>query len=191
MSEGVDVDEATGGAAAGGSGTGQPAAPARPPRRGLLRRRLVLFGVPLAVLLSLLAAYLLAGGDDVEVDPPAPDATGERLCRDLHGALPATVAGLRQRATEPSSPYTAAWGDPAVVLRCGVARPPVMDDPRANGGEVNGVDWVLEKREDGRYRCTTSYRKAYVEVVIPAAYGDVKALVDLAGAVEKAVPRSL
>ncbi|MEU6482981.1 DUF3515 domain-containing protein [Streptomyces sp. NPDC046887] len=189
MNEGVDVNDATGGgAAADGSGTGQPAAPARPPRR---RRRLVLVGVPLAVLLSLLAAYLLSSGDTVEVDPPAPDATGERLCRDLHDALPATVAGLRQRGTEPSSPYTAAWGDPAVVLRCGVDRPPVMDDPRANGGEVNGVDWVLEKQEDGRYRCTTSYRKAYVEVVIPAEYGDVKALIDLADAVRKTVPRSL
>ncbi|PRH75919.1 DUF3515 domain-containing protein, partial [Streptomyces solincola] len=120
-----------------------------------------------------------------------PDPEAARVCGDLHDALPSTVAGRDRRDTDPSSPYTAAWGDPALVLRCGVPRPAEMDNPKASGAEISGVDWVLEKQPDGGYRATTSFRTAYVEVALPPEYGDVAALVDLAEAVKRAVPRSL
>lgn len=68
-----------------------------------------------------------------------------------------------------------------------------MADPEADGVEVNGVGWLLEQRADKSFRFTTTLRKAYVEVTIPAGRtGDGMApLVSLAPAVEKAVPEGI
>lgn len=63
-----------------------------------------------------------------------------------------------------------------------------MLDTKAAGGEIRGVRWLLENAQDGGHRCTTALRKAYVELTIPAKYGDVGALMDLAAAIKKTVP---
>lgn len=56
---------------------------------------------------------------------------------------------------------------------------------------VNGVDWLPEKRKDG-YRFTTVLRRAYVEVTVPGKYApEVNALLDLAKAVKKTVPKGV
>ena len=59
-----------------------------------------------------------------------------------------------------------AWGDPAVVARCGVTPlgPTTLDCI-----EVSGVDWVAEPLSDG-VRFTTYGRSPAVEVLVPAAY---------------------
>jgi hypothetical protein len=68
-----------------------------------------------------------------------------------------------------------------------------MNDPEADGVEVNGVGWLLQKEDDGSFRFTTTLRKAYVEVTIPKdRTGDGMApLVDLAKAVKKAIPAGI
>lgn len=101
--------------------------------------------------------------------------------------LPAKVDGLSRRDPEPASALTAGWGNPAIILRCGVARPAEMSDPEADGVEVDGVGWLLQKQKDGSFRFTSTLRKAYVEVRIPAGRsGDGMApLVDLAPAIKK------
>ena len=116
------------------------------------------------------------------------------MCRALHKDLPRTVDGLRRRTAGPASDFTAVWGDPAVRLRCGVARPKVLDpgdehySPRSEAAEVNGVDWLPRKQGDG-YRFTTVLRRAFVEVTVPGKYApEVDALIDLAGPVKKTIP---
>ncbi|MFI9050738.1 DUF3515 domain-containing protein [Streptomyces sp. NPDC053427] len=157
-------------------------------RRGMKSRRpVVVLGASIVVVAALAATYLFSG-DAVSVAAPVPEAKAKGWCAKLIDAVPDSVAGLERRETDPSSPYTAAWGDTAIVLRCGVVKPADMLNPRAAGGEIRGVRWMLENAEDGGHRCTTALRKAYVEVSIPAEYGDVGALMDLADAVKKTVP---
>jgi hypothetical protein len=128
---------------------------------------------------------------------PTPSAEAATVCRALQDRLPATVDGLDRSAEGPDSDFAADWGDPAVQLRCGVPRPELLTpgsehyNPTAEGVEVNGVTWLLEKQEDG-YRFTTTGRKAFVEVTVPGEYApEVNALTDLATAVKKTVPTTL
>ncbi|KMS78809.1 MULTISPECIES: DUF3515 domain-containing protein [Streptomyces] len=160
--------------------------------------------------LALLAPALLVAvagcstADDSDtVAVPTPDARTAPLCRDLDKALPRTVDGQTRADPEPRSAYTAGWGSPAIILRCGVVRPPKMvdakvaqgDDPNAIGGGVNGVDWLMEKQGDGTWRFTTSNRRAYVQVTLPkkrsGADDSAQVLTDLAPAVKKAIPKGI
>ncbi|QKW09421.1 DUF3515 domain-containing protein [Streptomyces sp. NA04227] len=145
----------------------------------------------LALLLTATAACTSGdGGTDVAV--PEPGAESVRLCRDLDRELPDRVAGQR-REDPAASQLTAAWGDPAYVLRCGVTRPDKMDDPKADGVDVDGVGWLLEKRSDGSFRFTTTLRKAYVEVTVPEdrASEGLAPLTDLAPPVKKTIPKGV
>jgi len=129
-----------------------------------------------------------AGAPPVPVSPPTGPA---RDCARLRAALPETVADGEQRATTPASRRTAAWGDPPVVLRCGVPRPAGLT-PTAQLIEVNGVDWVLAERARW-FVFTTAGRRTYVELRVPASTPRSAAtapLVDVAAAVRRAVPRT-
>lgn len=76
-----------------------------------------------------------------------------------------------------------------MVLRCGVPSPAAYE-PTAELVEVDGVEWFPEELERG-YRFTTFGRSAFVEVTVPDDYRpEVNALVDLAAAVDAAVPRA-
>ncbi|MEU8620963.1 DUF3515 domain-containing protein [Streptomyces sp. NPDC048623] len=154
---------------------------------------------PLGLPVSAAAAVLLlavtgcsASDAEVSVPVPSPPAAEAAVCRALAKELPGTVAGLARTATEPESELTAAWGDAAIVLRCGVPRPEKMSDPQAQGVDANGVNWLYEPRAGDGPRFTTTYRKAYVEVTLDQRYAhDVGPLVDFAEPVKKAVPPSL
>jgi Protein of unknown function (DUF3515) len=84
---------------------------------------------------------------------------------------------------------TAAWGDPPVVLRCGVADPTGLT-ATSEIIEVEGVDWFLTEPASA-YVFTTVGRRANIEVAVPRSVDRAAAtapLVDLAGAVDAAVP---
>jgi hypothetical protein len=138
---------------------------------------------------------LLADGPDPAVPHPSGEAAA--ACRALHDRLPEQLAGRQRVALGEDSPYTAAWGDPAVVLRCGVPRPDVLTpgsehyNPYEQTVEVDGVSWVVAQEDDG-YRLTTSGRTAFVEVRVPEEAGQPTApLDDLAKPVRTAVPSRL
>ncbi|MFJ7151723.1 DUF3515 domain-containing protein [Streptomyces sp. NPDC100445] len=160
---------------------------------------------PLALLaptLLLAAAACSPAGHGTTVAVPTPDAKTAPVCRNLDRVLPRKVDGLTRHDPEPRSVYTAGWG-PAIILRCGIVRPPKMVDPKvalgqdpdAMGGGVNGVDWLMEKESDGSWRFTTSERRAYVQVTLPKKLSgpddSAQVLMDLAPAVKKAVPEGL
>ncbi|MFF8194653.1 DUF3515 domain-containing protein [Streptomyces bobili] len=152
---------------------------------------------PLALLLAAVGCSSADG--DVSAAVPSPSATVTELCRNLDRTLPSTVDDQHRRDPSPASALTAGWGNPAIILRCGVERPPKMIDPKvAEGGDpdavaggVNGVDWLMEKGDDGAYRFTTASRLAYVEVTVPKGRDTSGALIDLASAVKKAIPEGI
>ena len=116
------------------------------------------------------------------VDVPAPPSPGTPECTALQ--LPDTVLGAGRRPTE--DPATAAWGEPPITLRCGVARPQALT-PTANLVEVNGVAWLPVSGEGGTAFVAVDWPSkddpVYVEVLVPAAYApEAAALVDLAPA---------
>jgi hypothetical protein len=123
-----------------------------------------------------------------EVTPPLPDATDATVCDDLMAALPEAVQQQAQHTVEPSSPYSTAWGDPAIVLRCGVGRPATYEQT-AELATVNGVNWFPEQLDNG-YRFTSWGRQAIVEVTVPDDYApEVNPLVDLAPAMKATNPK--
>ncbi|MCS0604306.1 DUF3515 domain-containing protein [Streptomyces sp. LP11] len=162
-------------------------------------RLLVLLAPPLLVAVAGCAST----SDSASVAVPSPDAKTAKECRDLHRVLPRTLDGHGRDDPEPRSAYTAGWGNPAIILRCGVSRPPKMIDPKvaegsdpdAVAGGVNGVDWLMEKQGDGTWRFTTANREAYVEVSLPkgrsAQEEGTGVLTGLAPAVKKAIPEGI
>ncbi|MFG1999323.1 DUF3515 domain-containing protein [Spirillospora sp. NPDC048911] len=146
----------------------------------MVRRR------PLALLGVTLVAVAGCSDGAVQVPAPSPDAVTARLCEGLR--LPAKVNGLSRRDTEPSSPLTAAWGSPAIALRCGVPRPPALT-PAAQLQTINGVDWFGQPA-DRPITWTAVARQAYVEVTVPAKYappGDV--LIEFGEAITATIPK--
>jgi hypothetical protein len=155
-------------------------------------RHRILIGLPALVLL-ITTAGCSSADDGASAAVPSPDTKATKLCRNLDEALPAKVDDQGRRDPEPASALTAGWGNPAIILRCGVARPAAMNNPDADGVDVNDVGWLLQKQRDGAFRFTTVLRRAYVEVTIPKdRTGDGMApLVDLAPAIKKAIPEGI
>jgi hypothetical protein len=119
---------------------------------------------------ALLAAACGVGA--VRVPAPTPDPASARLCAGLR--LPDRLHGQARRSTEPSSALIAAWGSPAIALRCGVGRPAALR-PTSELVTINGVNWFPQPA-DRPITFTAVGRRAYVEVTVPAKYapaGDV------------------
>lgn len=136
---------------------------------------------------------LLSAGcsDAVSLDAPALTGTAARSCAALVKALPDHVADQPLRTVDTGDGYGAAWGDPAVELRCGVRRPAGFDR-FAMCQTTNGVDWfVPESQQTGQrtdITMTVVGRAEYVEVRLPEDYWPpATAMVDLAPAVKRAL----
>ena len=120
---------------------------------------------------------------------PSPAHPVAVVCARLTAALPTRLDGRAATPVSPTSPLTAAWGHPAVVLRCGVAKPPGL---RATSQliTVNNVSWFFHET-DAAYVFTTYGRIAYVELSVPKSVPRDRAtapLVDLARPVTESVP---
>lgn len=149
-----------------------------------MRRIAILRGLAAPCLLAALAG---CGAGAVEVPVTAPDPAAARLCEGLRDRLPDTLRGEERRETRPASATTAAWGSPAIALRCGVPRPPAMRQT-SELVTVNGIAWFPQP-PDRPVTFTALGRRAYVEVTVPATYappGDV--LIELTGAIKAALP---
>jgi len=138
-------------------------------RTAVLRSRR---GCTAAVVLS---ALLGCSGDDgarpVAVTVPSPPPPVERSCSRLAAQLPASLGeGLDRRPTEPQSPLVAAWGDPAVVLRCGVT----VDEDYSPGDQLihansEIVGW-WQKKTGKTVLWQTPNTTVHVELRVPASY---------------------
>ncbi len=139
-------------------------------------------GVRAALLASAVSAgvWLVGCSGPVEVASPTLDSDTAATCAQFLAALPETVDDQSSREVAPAGAPAAAWGDPAIVVRCGVTAPAGMT-PDAQLFEVDGLAWYPEELPDG-YRFTTYDRQALVEVVVPSAYAPEIAVVTAVGA---------
>lgn len=135
-----------------------------------------------ATLASALVSVLAAGcgaSSTSTVTEPSPSGSAAQGCRAVMARLPGRVAGLSRTAT---GSFTASWGDPAVTMRCGVARPSGLTSI-SRCDEVDGVGWYSQEFTEA-WRFTTIGRSGFVEVTVPAVHSPAAdALVDLAPAV--------
>jgi hypothetical protein len=139
---------------------------------------------------GVLALVAVCGTACGSVDVRATNVSGSErsACAALVKALPDHVSDQPRRKTS-GNPLGAAWGDPPIVLRCGVGKP-VDYDPVVGCQTVNGMDWFVPEKgmndQQADVVMTTYGRAPAVEVALPAKYRPpVAAMVDLAGAIAK------
>jgi len=101
----------------------------------------------------------------VEVPPVTPEA--DASCPALMSTLPVELAGEPSRRVDSDSPYAYAWGDPPIVLICGVDRPAGFVIG-ASAMQINGVQWYVDTSDPESTVWTTVDRPVYVEITLPA-----------------------
>jgi len=164
-------------------------APVAPPQDPLRRIALIAIAVlvPVVVLLVVLANVLGGTEDDdgqgpaavdgstpaqredlpvlpVEVPPATPEA--DASCPALMGTLPLELAGEPSRRVDSDTPYAYAWGDPAIVLICGVDRPAGFVVGTSTI-QINGVQWYVDTSDPDATVWTTVDRPVHVQITLP------------------------
>jgi Protein of unknown function (DUF3515) len=137
----------------------------------------------------------MCAGCSSAVTVTVPSSTSDAAaaqCRNVLERLPDRVAGQSTRYVQPADALAAAWGDPPIVLRCGVPHPAALRRDSACF-VVNGVGWFAQqggrpitgtKPVNGTVVFTTVGRSPYVEVSVPGDYQPAAdALVDVSSAV--------
>jgi hypothetical protein len=135
----------------------------------------------------LLACLLLAAcqGSSLHVDTYPTTKDSALDCAALLGDLPPEVADQPRRLVVDR--LAGAWGDPPIILRCGVEKPTALK-PDSQCHEVNDVGWLAEEQPDG-WLFTTIGRKYYVSLEVPSDYDPAAdALADVADLVRRHLP---
>jgi Protein of unknown function (DUF3515) len=105
----------------------------------------------------------------ISVPPPPESAAAQRSCPGLIAALPVRLGDLLGRPVQSSSPSVLAWGEPPVVLRCGVPRPAAFVPGAPDVVVVNKVIWFAQPRGE-RTVWTVVDRSVYIEATVPSGY---------------------
>lgn len=158
--------------------TATPSPAPAEPREGFPRWRVyAAVAVALVAVISVIVgARIVSNRPDQSVDDPLPLAGVESpgattpACAALVAALPAELGGLPRRQLEPADDPaltgTAAWGQPPVVLRCGIPTPAELTCTAAVQ-EVNGVAWLpLSTGGDTTYFAVD--RSVRIALTVPA-----------------------
>ena len=122
----------------------------------------------------------------LRLDVPNPDPSAEGPCTSLFQALPVQLEGSDPRIVQSASPYVRAWGDPPVVLVCGVAQPAGFT---SSSGliQINGVAWFVDTSSTDVVVWTAVDRGVYVQVRVPAS-ADSSSVTDLTAPITQALP---
>jgi hypothetical protein len=116
---------------------------------------------------------LTACGGPVEVDVPHLAADDAAACAAFADDLPDTLADEERVDVEPADAPAAAYGDPPIVVTCGVDAPADFG-PGASCEVVNRTRWYIPEDEYGdrprELTLTTAWDRPRVQVVVPADY---------------------
>ncbi|MDN5744441.1 MAG: DUF3515 domain-containing protein [Nocardioidaceae bacterium] len=118
---------------------------------------------------------LTACGGPVDIDIDVPDLSGAEAeaCAAFAADLPEVLNERARTEIEPSDAPAAAYGDPAIVVRCGVPEPEGFD-LTASCERADGVGYFIpdEQYEDQGLdvRITTAGYEPRVDVLVPAEY---------------------
>lgn len=97
-------------------------------------------------------------------------------CEPVLAAAPIRLLGELQRETTPREAAAVAWGDPPIVIVCGIE---FETPPDAQVLTIEGVDWVVEMTEAGSVFTTVSSQPT-VQVRVPVAYRpEIDAVVEI------------
>jgi hypothetical protein len=102
----------------------------------------------------------------VDVPPVTPEA--DAFCPALMAELPLDLVGEPSRPVQTDSPFAYAWGEPPIVLVCGVDRPAGWV-AGVSAIQINGVQWFVETSDPENTVWTTVDRPVYVQVSLPAS----------------------
>jgi Protein of unknown function (DUF3515) len=144
-------------------------------------------GVVACASVLLLATGCSSGPPDI-ARPALPDRQ-DAACRALVADLPETLAGERSTEVAGATAYGAAWGDPAIVLTCGVGPMDLSGQPSCV--EADGVGWLVPRDQATGDRDATFTADGYrprVRLQVPKEYlpeQGASALAELAGPVER------
>lgn len=178
------------------SASSDPAPAAKEPPRLLIA---TVIGGLLLVVALVVTAVVVAG--QIESSPvadtsplavpsvPAPGASG-KWCGELHEALPDTVGDQPQRQVIGDYRSIAVWGDPAIILRCGLDDPAELDCASAlttfTAPGAGSVSWLrLEDSASITYFAVD--RPVRIAVSLPPGSG-ADPLMDISAAVASALP---
>ncbi|NNG40311.1 DUF3515 domain-containing protein [Flexivirga sp. ID2601S] len=114
-----------------------------------------------------LALAACGGGGEKAVDAAPADQASNPLCTKVSQHWPATVSSEKQRKVTTDSPTVRAWGDPAIIARCGVTSPGPTTDKCVS---ADNIDWVATPLSDGT-RYVTYGRSPAIELLVPTKYG--------------------
>jgi hypothetical protein len=93
--------------------------------------------------------------------------------------------------TRPDSPFVVAWGDPPVVLACGVDRPkslhPGSSAQYFTNGPASGPFYDVSSG-GGANVWTTVDRGPYISITVPSQYQGATVVPPLSRAIAKALP---
>ena len=126
------------------------------------------------VVVSALAILTLAAcSGAVDVDSPDIDARTRAACARFLDKVPEKVGDQERRKVEPDDAPAAAWGDPAIVVTCGVGMPKDFDR-FSPCQEVNGIGWYIPDEalydEVSDVQMTTIGIEPAVRIDLPAEY---------------------
>jgi hypothetical protein len=82
--------------------------------------------------------------------------------------LPLELAGETSRLVDSDTPYAYAWGDPAIVLVCGVD-PPAGYVVGTSTIVISGVEWFVDDADPDVVVWTTVDRNVPVQVSVPTS----------------------
>ena len=102
----------------------------------------------LAVVLAVTLGMSLAGCADEPVTLTSPSVSPADLatCNAFLDSLPNRLAGHDRRKVNPAAALGRAWGDPPIIVRCGVGVPADFD-PTGTCQVANGVGWFVPQSE--------------------------------------------
>jgi hypothetical protein len=168
-------------------------------------RLATLVAVPVALAVGLVGAWALGGferasGGPTEAGPTPPPATASvpmpardlaagvaAVCRPVVAGLPAAIPAGPRRPVTGDDAYSAAYGDPPVLLRCGVALP--SPPPTAVLAGLDGVCWYAVPADSATI-WTTVDRVVPVSVTVPGPVdGSAQSVIPFAAAIARADPR--
>jgi hypothetical protein len=150
--------------------------------------------LPVALLAGVLAFWGLGGVAESSKKPkslaavPAAAAPLDHdtaaICRALVARLPDDVGGLPRRSVTAGPEQNAAFGDPAILLSCGTAKPTIPQDAQLLG--LSDVCWFAQERGEETLWQTVD-RQVPLQVVVPKT-ADGAWLVNLSAPIVATVP---
>ncbi len=120
------------------------------------------------------AVLLLATGcrsGPPEINEPDLPAAQDAACQALVADLPDTLVGEKAVEVTGATAYGAAWGDPAIVLTCGVDAVDLTDVPQCV--DADGIGWLVSNEDaegDGDATFTADGYLPRVELHVPEDY---------------------